>query len=253
MEALAEIKPLHTDFLGANDKLFLERIYKHGLSKYRKQLQAIALNGYSNVLDAGCGFGQWSLALAERNSFVDCCDKASHRIRFVKNLSASLQLKNIRARVCPLENLPYKKDSFDAILCYQALYFTPWRKSIAELARVLKPGGMLYLSFNELGWYMLLWESEKNKAKDYDPKALAARAMQDTLTYDRDGAFRTGANLIIEQTSLMQELVNARFTNIRFNDHIVEQCTAKPATLKPLLPRKYKGLNCVSEVIAQKQ
>ncbi len=49
--------------------------------------------------------------------------------------------------VGPLHDMPIPDESFDAILCTQVLEHLEWpRESIAEMLRVLKPGGVLYMT-----------------------------------------------------------------------------------------------------------
>ena len=48
-------------------------------------------------------------------------------------------------------NLPFEADTFDAVTCLEALEFTPEpRDSLAELVRVLRPGGVLLVT-NRIG------------------------------------------------------------------------------------------------------
>jgi SAM-dependent methyltransferase len=48
-------------------------------------------------------------------------------------------------------NLPFENDTFDAVTCLEALEFTPDpREILAELVRVLRPGGVL-LTTNRVG------------------------------------------------------------------------------------------------------
>ena len=46
-----------------NDKLFIQRVFSKGLDSYINRLEAIGFTKKSKVLDAGCGYGQWSIAL----------------------------------------------------------------------------------------------------------------------------------------------------------------------------------------------
>ena len=50
-----------------NDAAFLSRVYQTGLTKYQERLRAISFYGLRHVLDAGCGFGQWTLSLSGLN------------------------------------------------------------------------------------------------------------------------------------------------------------------------------------------
>lgn len=45
----------------------------------------------------------------------------------------------------PIENMPFPDDSFDVCLCRQGLQFVELDKAIAEIFRVLKPGGITVL------------------------------------------------------------------------------------------------------------
>lgn len=49
--------------------------------------------------------------------------------------------------VAPLHDMPIDSNSFDAVLCTQVLEHLEWpRESLAEMCRVLKPGGILYMT-----------------------------------------------------------------------------------------------------------
>ena len=81
----------HNNRIGQNDRLFLRRIYGDGLTKYQDRLNAIGFSEYDHVLDAGCGYGQWSLALAEMNRKVSSCDISSLRIDLLSDLTKKYQ------------------------------------------------------------------------------------------------------------------------------------------------------------------
>lgn len=200
--------------IGHNDRLFLQRIYGEGLNKYVDRLKAIGFTGKEKVLDGGCGFGQWSLALAGMNHTVESCDVSSLRVRFLEKLAYQLGVSNINTTVSGIDLLPYPDNHFDAILCYGVIFLTPWRKSLMELKRVLKPGGQLYVNANGLGWYMFLWQEEHNKADDYDPKAVAAKCLSDTLIYNRNGVYKPGMQLIIEPAELIGFMRSLGFSDI---------------------------------------
>jgi len=205
-DALNKSLAANANRIGHNDRLFLQRIYEEGLIKYQDRLRAIGFSEHAHVLDAGCGYGQWSLSLCEMNALVSSCDISPLRIDFLSDLAKNLGVANLDLKVSGIDALPYPDACFDAVFCYGVIYLTPWRKSLAELARVLKPGGKLYVNANGPGWYMFLWHEELNKADDYDPKAIAAQTFADTLRYDREGVHEPGMNVIIEPKSMETEM-----------------------------------------------
>jgi len=214
-EALEKATSKYRELIGHNDSLFLQRIYGEGLNKYIERLRAIGFTNHGYVLDAGCGFGQWSLALAQLNHSVSACDISNLRINVIDEIVKTIDVPNLNLRTSGIDSLPYADASFDAVFCYSVIMMTPWKKSLSEFWRVLKPGGVLYLNANDLGWYMYLWQKEPNKAADYDPKALVAQSFADTLRYERDGAYENGMNMIIDSNHIKTELENLNFNNIR--------------------------------------
>ena len=57
-------------FLNDNDFSFFKRVWSQDLNIYKDRLSAIDFNQKNNVLDAGCGFGQWSLQLSILNNNI---------------------------------------------------------------------------------------------------------------------------------------------------------------------------------------
>jgi SAM-dependent methyltransferase len=251
-ELLQQIEANNTADIGHGDHLFLQRIYGDGLQKYQDRLQAIGFAGKQKILDAGCGYGQWSLVLASTNQMVESCDISPLRVRFLQALAAELDIKNLNTQVSGIDLMPYPDASFDVVFCYGVIFLTPWRKSLAELARVLKPGGQLYVNANGLGWYMFLWQEEHNKANDYDPKAIAARALTDSLVYDRQGLFEPGMNIIIEPQILKKELEVLGFSQIEIAAEGGLHFDQSVPSPKPFFKGDYYGQMGVYEVVATK-
>lgn len=241
----------HLNSLGDNDAKFIQRVYSDGIEKYIDRVKAIGFVGKNRLLDAGCGFGQWSLALASTNDHVTACDISPQRISFLSDLAGELALENVDTHVNGLESLPFPDASFDAVFCYGVIFLTSWRQSLKELYRVLMPGGSLYVNANGLGWYSFLWMEEHNKAADYDPKTQASNAMQDTLRYEREGVFLPGSNLIIDPDDLKNEMSELGFKEIIIAGegclHIDEK--AKPP--KPFFKNEYYGLPGIFEAMGK--
>ncbi|WP_186539356.1 class I SAM-dependent methyltransferase [Synechococcus sp. BIOS-E4-1] len=250
---LHQIRLHYGSNIGDNDYQFLERIYRDGLHKYLDRLKSIGFCGNQRILDAGCGYGQWSLALAQLNEMVLSCDISPLRVSVLQKLATQIGFTNIASEVSGIDIMTYPDQHFDAVFCYGVIFLTPWRQSLAELARVLKPGGKLYVNANGLGWYMFLWQEEHNKADDYDPKAIAAQTFLDTLRYDRDGVYKQGMNLIIEPKSIETELQRLGFQDIKLAAEGALHLNKAVTSPRPFFKGEYYGQPGIFEATGTKR
>ena len=234
--------------LSTNDTAFITRIFANGLSKYTDRLSGYDFKHKDVVLDAGCGFGQWSLALGKINNNVCSCDISNERVSFLQQLCDVEEITNIESIVSPLTNLPYDDNFFDVVFCYGVIFITDWKQSLNELVRVLKPGGKIYVNANGLGWYLYLWESGHNEVSGYDPKMNAANAFSNTINYKRNAITGEGQHIIIEPDELLSELERLGISKMQFAGEglLVEQ------NKNPFFIDKFKNITAVYEVIGQK-
>lgn len=237
-------------FIAKKDEEFCHRVYEKGLDPYIKRLRQYGFINLEKILDAGCGFGQWSLALAQLNKEVYSCDADVKRVEFLKNISVENKLNHIYSRQACIDNLPYENDSFDAVFCYGVIFLTPWKKSLSELVRVLKPKGKLYVNANGLGWYKHLWYTAHNKTSDYDPQLVAANAWRDTYNYNNGLDFESPINLIIEPNQLIQEAENLGLKDIQWEG---EGLLGNPNNKEVFFQKEYFGDVGVYEIIGMKR
>ncbi len=117
--------------------------------------RALALKP-KNALDVGCGEGRFCRMLGAHGIAATGVDPTAALIAHAREAEA--QVAYIEA---PAEQLPFDDASFDLVVSYLALIDIPdYRAGIAEMARVLKPGGALLIAslngFNtagtETGW-----------------------------------------------------------------------------------------------------
>jgi SAM-dependent methyltransferase len=101
----------------------------------------------ARVLDVGCGSGKQMLELHESGATVFGIDVDVASLKTCRERSLSVAAG-------PAEMLPFADRSFDGILCKVALSYTDERRTIAEFARLLKPGGSAYIVTHGLGYYL---------------------------------------------------------------------------------------------------
>lgn len=242
---------LPTQILGTsqNDAAFVSRIYKDGIQPYIDRLKQYEFQGYNHVLDAGCGFGQWSLALSSLNKQVSSCDAASNRVQYLTELADINNIKNIKVKEGVINKLPYEDEVFDAVFCYGVIFLTPWKISLRELIRVLKPTGKLYLNANGLGWYKNLWYNQPHATTDYNPKEIAAQTLLNTYKYETNQDIGFPTSLLIEPEQIIDELKTLEMKNIVWDG---EGLIGNPDNTKTFFQKDYLGDIGVYEVIAEK-
>lgn len=101
------------------------------------------------VLDVGCAGGFLTEVLAARGADVTGIDPARKAIEAARAHAAEIDL-DIRYDIGVGETLPYEDGSFDIVTCVDVLeHVTDLEQTIAEIKRVLKPGGLfLYDTIN---------------------------------------------------------------------------------------------------------
>jgi SAM-dependent methyltransferase len=236
--------------MGQNDLFFLRRIYNEGLDKYVYRLKGLCFTGHENVLDAGCGFGQWALALASINKFVECVDVSATRLQFLNDLVSEIGASNVKTRLASIEELPYENDTFDAIFSYSTLYYTDHSKSLKEFQRVLKPGGRLYVCTNGLGWYIYNIATPHKPANDHDPRVISMDAIANTINILTGGNRNPKSHFILQSHVLIELLNSMGFSHIKCGAEGT-LTDSKEAQVSNFIS-EYQGHEAVYEVIATK-
>ena len=204
---------------------------------YRERLEKISFVGQrTRILDAGCGAGHWSLAASFLNLEVKGIDATAEYLRVAKRIKTAFRRQNIGLCFGKIEKLPYPDNYFDFVLSYCAWMYTDRPKSLAEMSRVLKPGGKIYLgAVAGLGWYLsLIWQGVREGKR----------------------------NLVYESLKAIQKRINTSENEAR---RLLDECGLKiidlgsdaqignpKISIKPSYKDKILGFWNVFEVLAQK-
>ena len=96
------------------------------------------------ILDAGCGSGPLMEALRGKGAVVSGFDLSPAMVELARQRLG----EDADVRVADLgATLPYPDDTFDLVVASLSLHYVKdWASALAELRRVLKPGGRLIVS-----------------------------------------------------------------------------------------------------------
>jgi ubiquinone/menaquinone biosynthesis C-methylase UbiE len=125
----------------ADNERFFERAFDY-------IIEVLAPPAGATFLDAGCGSCAHSVRLARRGFNVRAVDFSESALGMA---AAHLKAQGLEGRVTlgreTLLALTFPDESFDYVLCWGVLMHVPEvERAVAELARVLKPGGRLVIS-----------------------------------------------------------------------------------------------------------
>lgn len=122
-----------------------EEIRAMPLSSNPKILAELLADKNGAALDIGCGDGKFTRLLAARFNKTVGIDVKAKKIAEASE-TAKVAGLDIDFRTASGEAIPFADASFDAVAFSNSLHHMPNPKSaIAEAARVLKPGGKLYV------------------------------------------------------------------------------------------------------------
>ncbi|MBI3318166.1 MAG: methyltransferase domain-containing protein [Candidatus Omnitrophica bacterium] len=148
-------EPTYYDMFENPGEKYFARLY---LAQIRKAIQESPPRKGEplQILDAGCQAGRLAVPLAldgHEVTGVDTSDLALRRARRHAG-EAQVQLKLIRADLAWW--LPAQpQGSFDAVLCAEVLYLREnYRQLLQDLIRVLRPGGLCFISHRPTGYYL---------------------------------------------------------------------------------------------------
>ena len=249
-----EISNLEKNFIFNSylDQQFFRRVYNTPLEIYQDKLSSIEFSNKHQILDAGCGFGQWTIPLSKLNQTVYAIDSDHNKITIAKKISNFYKLQNNQFQVSSVEDLPFKNNEFDAIFSYSVIYWTDVKKTIQEFFRILKHGGKIYFVGNGLGWSAYNLVTGHSTAQDFNARNHALKTIIETMKFSLTGKRKKGQAIFLSPSSLVKYMKNVGFNRIRYGPEGYLQLN-KESTLHPFYPKKYLGLTNVFEILAEKK
>jgi ubiquinone/menaquinone biosynthesis C-methylase UbiE len=179
------------------------------------------------ILDAGCGSGPLLAALRDRGAIVTGIDKSAGMVELARRrLGDAADL-----RVAELGSpLPFPDDMFEDVTASLVLhYLEDWNPALAELRRVLKPGGRLIVSVNH-PFAENLWHREAGLKPDY------------FATYNYVCEWTAGGQTALLRfwTRPLHAMTDA-FTAADFRITVISEPAVAPDTPRELLPDDIAG------------
>lgn len=136
----------------------------------------------AKLLDVGAGTGRLArtlLALWNFDGTIINLEPSSKMLSLGRSATETAYSFWIRSFAVPL---PLASDTFDIVISLEILEFTPNpRRTLAELARVLRPGGWLIVT-NRVGWEAK-WIFGRTFRKEVFPSVLEKAGLQDITIY----------------------------------------------------------------------
>jgi 2-polyprenyl-3-methyl-5-hydroxy-6-metoxy-1,4-benzoquinol methylase len=96
------------------------------------------------ILDLGCGTGRLTVELAKLGYNAYGTDINPDFIEIARDKAQKMGV-SAQVMVAPSERLPFDDNFFDVCLAVSVLeHVADWKKTVSEVARILKPGGIAY-------------------------------------------------------------------------------------------------------------
>jgi ubiquinone/menaquinone biosynthesis C-methylase UbiE len=262
---VSEVARLFDRMAGSYDEL--EPWYEHLYDRMHAIIRtALAASHRSRALDAGCGTGFQASLLRELGFVAHGVDLSSGLLA-----SARAKLPTVPLVRADLEALPYRDHCMDAVTCCgSTLSFVEHpARALAELGRVLRPGGTLVLEYEhkwslDLAWTLvsaLTGDSLGYHVRPADAVRQVARPWSEGFRVDYPVALPDGghANMRLRMFTMAEiagmlraaGLVTRRVAGIHGVTNLIPSPVLHRERLSRPVARLYRALAAVDRVLAE--
>lgn len=193
------------------------------LNAYYERPATLALAGDvagRRILDAGCGSGPLSAALRDRGAIVTGLDSSAGMLELARRRlgdDADLHLADLG------RPLPFPDGAFDDVIASLVLhYLEDWAAPLAELRRILRPGGRLIASVD----HPLQGHPLVRPGTDYWA----------THEYSAETTAPTGQSFVLKYWHRPLPAMIRAFTTAGFRVAAIDEPLPAPDTPRELLP-----------------
>jgi ubiquinone/menaquinone biosynthesis C-methylase UbiE len=165
------------------------------------------------VLDVGCGIGNYHPQLVSEVGSVIGIDVSQACIERARTRNPSVTYDTYEG-----EQLPYADNSFSLAYCVCVVHHVPpasWQRFVNELARVVKPGGMVVV-YEHNPWHPLTRKVVSDCAFDRDAVLIAMPRMRDLLHNAGCQNVSTKSILTLPPGHAIFERLDALFSRLPF-------------------------------------
>ncbi len=144
-----DIKQLVQSQFGGSAQQFVEsKLHREG-DDLRRMVELAELSGSERVLDVATGGGHTALAFARHVREVVASDLTPKMLSVAEQFIRSQGQNNVQFMRADAESMPFSVEEFDVVTARLAPHHFPNpHRFVAEVARVLRPGGRFVLDDN---------------------------------------------------------------------------------------------------------
>ncbi len=211
----------------------IENFARKDAASRRLFVNAVSGSDIKTVLDVGCGAGQELLPfIEETGAFCVGIDVAPELGVVTQKFFRAMRADETRAAFTRSngETLPFSDASFDVVLCRVALPYMNNRRTIAEIARVLRPNGVFLLKTHAPRFYFGMiserWKTRSVKQIAYPVICLAGGAWHSLTGKQLQKGFWQGKEVYQTERFLRKEFAR---NNLRIEGFLADTNPKTPS------------------------